>query len=388
MSMATRKEITQAQKKKYLKAGKKEKGMILDALVLSTGLSRDRLARIMREEKVTEKKQKIERRGRKPIYTEEDTLLLRRMWTILDCVCGLRLKAALPTALDALIAHGELDKDYPSVARLKKISVSTINRLLKPVRDEFKFRGRATTKPGTLLKHHIPIRLGSNWDENIPGFVEIDLVAHCGDSASGDYVNTLNVTDIATTWTETRAVRNKAQKHVFAALMHIQMRAPFDYLGIDSDNGTEFINAHLFRYCKEYDIVFTRSRPYRKNDSAHVEEKNWSIVRKHMGYSRFEGQEIVNLINDYYDLLRLHTNYFLPTVKLVSKQRSGSKVKKIYDNPQTPYARILAHPSTDEVTKKKLKATFQTLNPVQLKRDMLELQSKIEKMAIPYEKYH
>jgi hypothetical protein len=388
-SMQTRKEVTEKQKKEYAKATKKQKGVILDAVCLATGLSRDRAGRLLRNSRRSKRKyRRKETRGRKPVYGLDEQRLLRRLWAMLDCVCGLRLKAAIPPVLDALMRFGEIDERKETIAKLKRMSVSTINRLLKKTRDEFIIKGRATTKPGTLLKSQIPVRLGDEWDDTTVGFVEIDLVAHCGDSTRGEYINTLDVTDIATTWTETRAVLNKAQKHVFEALMHIQIRAPFDYAGIDSDNGSEFINYHLYHFCQTYGIVFTRTRSYRKNDNAHIEEKNWSIVRKHMGYSRFEGREALDLINDYYDCLRLYTNFFLPTVKLTSKQRIGSRTVKRYDKPKTPYARMLACPDVDKPTKKRLQKTFESLNPAKLKRDMLALGDRLDKIAIPYDGYH
>jgi hypothetical protein len=245
--MRVRREVTEKQKAAYAKASKKQKGVILDAVCLSTGFCRDRAARVLRGDRPSQKKSDS-RRGRKVLYGPAEQALLRRLWVICDCICGLRLKAAIPEVLSALLAFDEIKESTQSIRLVKRMSVSTINRLLKPVRDSYALKGRSTTKPGTLLKAQIPVRLGNEWDDAIPGFVEIDLVAHCADSTGGDYINTLDVTDIATTWTETRAVINKAQKHVFEALMHIQLRAPYDFLGIDSDNGTEFINHELYRY--------------------------------------------------------------------------------------------------------------------------------------------
>jgi len=386
--MNTRKEVTEKQKKAYTKASKKQKGVILDGVCLSTGLSRDRAARILRGDSAPAKKKSGARRGRRVLYGPSEQALLRRLWVTCDCICGLRLKSAIPDVLEALASFGEIKESKQTVQLVKRMSVSTINRLLKGARDSFALKGRSTTKPGTLLKTQIPVRLGNEWDDAVPGFVEIDLVAHCGDSTRGEYINTLDVTDIATTWTETRAVINKAQRYVFEALMHIQMKAPYEFLGIDSDNGAEFINHELYRYCETYGIVFTRTRSYKKNDNAHIEEKNWSIVRKHMGYSRFEGKQACDLMNAYYERLRLHTNFFMPTVKLVSKQRIGSKVIKHYDKPQTPYRRMLAHPNVDIQTKQRLKATYATLNPAKLKRDMLAIQDRLEKLAIPWNGYH
>ncbi|MDO9556311.1 MAG: transposase family protein, partial [Coriobacteriia bacterium] len=231
-----------------------------------------------------------------------------------------------------------------------------------------------------LLKSQIQIRTGTEWNDACPGFIEIDLVAHCGDSTRGEYCNTLDATDIATGWTETRAVRNKAQVHVFAALKDIVGHLPFPLLGIDSDNGSEFINAELLRYCTEHDIAFTRSRAYRKNDGCHVEQKNWSVVRQNVGYARFDTPEELEVLNKIHALLRLHTNFFMPSAKLVSKTRDGSKVTKHYDTPTTPYRRVLARDDVDGKTKTALATQFENLNPADLRRRIGKLQDELYKL--------
>jgi hypothetical protein len=285
--------------------------------------------------------------------------------------------------LDALVRCGECGFDETVREQLLKMSPATADRILRREKDKLLFRGKSTTKPGTLLKKNIPIRLGTEWDEDMPGFVEIDLVAHCGATTAGEYVNTLYVTDIKSGWTETQAVINKAQKHVFAALLAIASDMPFELLGIDSDNGSEFINNHLYRYCQEKDIMFTRSRPYMKNDGCHVEQKNWHIVRRHIGYGRYEGQDAVAAMNKYYKSLRLYTNFFLPQVKLISKKREGSRIIKRYDTPQTPYRRLLADDAIPDETKVLLKETFLLLNPAALKRDMIKLLDTLMKLVVP-----
>ena len=205
-------------------------------------------------------------------------------------------------------------------------------------------------------------------------------MAHCGDTTRGEYCNTLDATDIATGWTETRAVRNKAQVHVFAALQDIVAHLPFPLLGIDSDNGSEFINDQLLRYCTEHDVTFTRSRAYRKNDGCHVEQKNWSVVRQNVGYARFDTPEELAVLREIHTLVRLHTNFFMPSAKLVSKTRDGSKVTKRYDKPPTPYRRVLAHDDVEEKAKNALTAQFTTLNPADLRRRIGKLQDEIYKL--------
>ncbi len=209
--------------------------------------------------------------------------------------------------------------------KLLSISASTIDRLLAPDRARLSLTGRAGTKPGTLLKHQIPVRTFSEWDDALPGFVEIDLVGHEGGVIRGEYCQTLDVTDVATGWTETRAVKNKAQVHVFAAIKEIREALPFPLLGIDSDNGSEFINNELHRYCQDKRITFTRSRAYKKNDGCYVEQKNWSVVRRNVGYARFDTLEELAVLNELYAFLREHTNFFMPSAKLLSKTRTAPR---------------------------------------------------------------
>lgn len=219
-----------------------------------------------------------------------------------------------------------------------------------------------------MLKSQISVRTWADWDEDRPGFVEIDLVGHEDGNPRGEFAQTLTVTDIATGWTETRAVRNKAQKCVFAALKEIRSALPFPLLGIDSDNGAEFINDHLLRYCTTKEITFTRSRPGNKNDGAHVEQTNWTVVRHAVGYARYDTPTELAALNECYELLRLERNFFAPQQKLVSKTRDGAKVTKRYDTAQTPYQRLLTHPAVNPTVKDRLSDLYGTLNPAQLRR--------------------
>jgi hypothetical protein len=283
--------------------------------------------------------------------------------------------------VDTLIALGELKCDAETRQKLKRLSAATIDRLLAPERKKYQLKGRAHTRPGTLLKHQIPIRTFSDWDEQRPGFVEVDLVAHDGGVAAGDYCQTLDMTDIATTWTETAAVKNKAQVWVFEALKELRKKLPFQLLGIDSDNGGEFINAHLQAYCRQEQITFTRARPYRKNDSCFVEQKNHSVVRNAVGYDRYDTEEQLRLLNELYQHLRLYTNFFLPSMKLKSKTRVGSRVQKRYDQARTPYRRVLSARQVSKRRKELLRAQYATLNPAALKRQIERLQLQLLKSA-------
>jgi len=252
--------------------------------------------------------------------------------------------------------------------------------------DRFRFRklGLSTTKPGSLLKKHIPIAK-DQWDESRPGFLEVDSVAHCGSSAGGSFALTINCVDIATTWTEQAAVWGKGETGVLNALTNIENRIPFKLLGFDCDNGSEFLNWHILHHYKnrKTPVHFTRSRPYFKNDNAHIEEKNWTHVRQYLGYQRFDKIELIALLNDLFETeWRLYFNFFIPSVKLIDKIRDGSKIKKKYDPPRTPFQRVLESPAIPEEHKAKLKTLFSTLNPIQLRNTMHTKITQIQKMAI------
>jgi hypothetical protein len=270
--------------------------------------------------------------------------------------------------------HREITIDAATKGKLLTISAAPIDRLLKAERKKQQLKSRSHTKPGTLLKHQIAIRTFAQWDEKRPGFVEIDLVGHDGGDPSGDFAQTLNVTDIATGWTEAQAVKNKAQRWVFEAITDMRVRFPFDILGIDSDNGAEFINNHLYRYCKEEKITFTRARSSRKNDNCFIEQKNYSVVRRAVGYMRHDTQLELEILNELYGFLRLYSNFFQPGMKLLEKTRIGSKVKKKYDEAQTPYQRVLASPDIPKENKKQLRSQYRKLNPAELKRKIETLQ--------------
>jgi hypothetical protein len=375
----------------YQRARKKEKGEILGQFVELTGYVRRYGARLLREHG---KKTRVgtttiigdltKKAGRKrqPIYDGEVVDALRKIWMIMDCICGKRLKAALADLIPVLKKNMEIRLNRETEEKLLEISASTIDRLLATERKKQLLKGRSGTKPGSLLKHQIKIRTFSEWNERKPGFVEIDLVGHDGGDATGEFCQSLDVTDVCTTWTETRAVQNKAQVWVFKALTDIRKALPFQLLGIDSDNGSEFINHELYRYCIQEQITFTRARPTRKNDSCFVEEKNYSVVRRNVGYRRYDTAQEQEALNELYGYLRLYTNYFLPTMKLVSKERIGSQVKKIYDKPTTPYKRVLASPDVNKSDKNRIRKIYGTLNPAQLKRNITRLQEKLLKIGV------
>ncbi|MBI4811699.1 MAG: DDE-type integrase/transposase/recombinase [Ignavibacteriales bacterium] len=394
--------MTKAFAQRYQQATKKQKTLILNQFCSSTGYARAYASFLLhnwgRKVKLTIKgvrtiyefgtsKKKRTKRYRPRLYDERVDKVLKQLWYIADGICGKRLAQFIRDTLHTLERFEEITVDYETRSKLLTISPATIDRHMASERKKSQLKGRSTTKPGTLLKHQIPIRTFSQWDEKKPGFVEIDLVSHEGGFFEGDNIYTLDVTDICTTWTETRAIKNKAQRWTFDALQHIITNLPFTLLGIDSDNGSEFINYHLLRYCLQHKLTFTRSREYRKNDNCFVEQKNFSIVRRTVGYYRYDTDEELQLLNNIYDILRLYTNFFLPTMRLKEKSRIGSKVKRLYDKPITPFKRVLQHPTVSKVVKKKLKYLYQTLNPAQLKRDLIKLQNRLFSIAESKSKY-
>lgn len=389
--MDERRAVVKAFAAGYRRARKGKKVEILDRFVEATGYHRTYAAQVLRgqgkriltpsgvvlqgEARVRKKRQREKR------YGPEVVRALTRLWILLDGISGKRLVPALREAIPALEAHGELHLAPAVREKLLRLSPATADRLLAAEKRKYALKRRSLTKPGTLLKHQIPIRTFADWDENRPGFLEVDLVSHEGGDASGDFCCTLDAVDIATTWTEQVAVRNKAQIWTFEGITEIQKRLPFEVLGLDSDNGSEFINRHLLQYCEEEKIQFTRSRPYRKNDSCHIEQKNWSIVRRFVGYARFDTDEQCRLLNELYKVLRLYTNFWLPTLRLKEKVRDGAKVTRRYETPMTPYQRVLASPHIPEETKQGLRDLYNSLNPAQLHRQIVALQAKIASLG-------
>jgi hypothetical protein len=306
------------------------------------------------------------RPGPQRLYQGDVVVMLERIWEICGQICSKRLHPFLGEMVKVLERTDELHMTADTKALLLRMSRATMDRCLRPARHVHP-HGLSTTKPGSLLKKAIPVRTYTPWDEEKPGFLEIDLVAHCGESTEGQYVNTLTCVDIATGWTECLAVFPRSKQTVFEAIKTMRTRLPFALLGIDSDNGNEFINDLLYHYCQYQKITFTRSRPYHKNDQAHVEQKNWSLVRRLIGYDRFETQAHCSLLLSIYDDLRLYFNFFQPVLKLVSKQQVDKKVIKRYDTAATPYQRTLLSKDISLQFKARLTNLYLHLNPVLLR---------------------
>ena len=366
MSQRSKRELAESIRPRYLKATKAGKEQILNEFVASTGYHRKHAIRILRH---APKPKGCKKSGRKKVYHGEVVNVLIQIWEICGRICSKRLKPFLPEIVEILERQKELQLTQEIKTMLLNMSRSTIDRCLKPTRFQ-KRHGLSTTKPGTLLKKTIPIRTWAEWDDARPGFTEIDLVAHCGDTTEGQYLNTLTVVDISTGWTECLATFQRTQAVVFEAFLEMRQRLPFPLLGIDSDNGGEFINDILYRYCQCEQITFTRSRPYRKNDQAHVEQKNWSVVRHTVGYDRFETQEQLILLRSIYDDLRLYVNFFQPVLKLTGKERIEGKIVKHYDQAATPFRRVLASAYVSVEVKARLLNLYLTLNPVALRNSI------------------
>lgn len=375
---------------RYRQASKKEKGLMLDEFCKTSGYSRKHAIKLIQASKkrlnMPSKQPPRRKPGPKPSYQSTELIeALKKIWLATDQMCGKRLKPALRDWLP------HYEKHHPSLsketkAQLKKISSASIDRVLSPFRAKLG-KGKNGTKPGTLIKTQIPI-LTEQWDNSIPGFVEADTVAHCGDSLAGDFVWSLTLTDICTGWTELRALWGKGATGVVNAISDIESTLPFILKGFDSDNGSEFLNYHLLRYFAHPDekeklrLKFTRSRPYKKDDNAHVEQKNWTHVRQLVGYHRFDNKNIVELLNQLYanEISKLN-NYFCPCVKLLAKERVNSKIKKKHSEPMTPYQRILVSEHISDAKKEMLTQQYQQLDPFELKTSIEKQLSTIFKLV-------
>jgi len=364
MSQSSKRELVEAIQPRYLKAPRKEKSKIIDEFIAITGDHRKQVIRLMRKGYAGREKK---RSGRKKKYQGEVVQALVQIWEICGRICSKRLKPFLPEMVAVLDRHKEMELKAEVKALLLSMSRATMDRCLQKEHFE-KRRGISTTKPGTLLRKSIAVKTFSDWNEDKPGFMEIDLVAHCGSSVEGQFCYTLTAVDISTGWTECLAVKNRTQEAVFTQIIQMRERLPFPLLGLDSDNGGEFINDILYRYCLKEEISFTRSRPYRKNDQAHVEQKNWSVVRRTVGYDRYETPEQLSLLQSIYTDLRLYVNFFQPVLKLVGrKQLEERKFIKLYDVAATPLQRALQSQEMSVHTKARLINTYLRCNPVALK---------------------
>lgn len=369
MTRGSIREYVEAVRGRYLWASKRERGRILDEFTKVVGCHRKSAIRLLHRE---DSPRQGKRRGRPRRYGDEVVDALRRIWEASDRLCSQRLKPFLGELVKVMRQHGELAVSAGVEAEVCQMSASTIDRSLHPYRRLGGRRPFTTTKPGSLLKSSIPIRTFADWQENRPGFLEVDLVPHCGDSSEGFYLTTLSTVDVASGWSECIGVWGKGQERVGAAVHRVRQRLPLPLLGLDSDNGSEFINQHLYRYCQREGITFTRSRSYKKNDSCHVEQKNWSVVRRLIGYDRYNSHAALECLERIYHLLRLYVNFLQPVMKLVSKTRHGARVHKVYDRARTPYQRLLEAGVLTQDKQVELATIYHGLNPVSLLRQINE----------------
>ncbi len=393
LAMSERRVLVKAFAVRYQAGRKGERSRVLDEFVAVSGFSRSYASWLLRWHGrevrvgprlvvVGDAAKRVKRRRRR-IYDEAVVAALRRLWVLLDYSSGKRLAPALVRLIEALERHGELELAPEVRAKLLTISPATIDRVLAPEKRRYALKSRAKTTPGTLLRHQVPIRTFAEWDDAHAGFVEVDLVGHDGGSERGDFAHTLTLTDVATGWTELATCRNKAHVWVFEALQQAQARVPFPLRGLHSDSGAEFINNSLVAYCRDHRITFTRSRPYHKNDNGFVEQKNWSVVRRFVGYARFDTAQACAVLAQLDAALSDYLNVFVPSLKLKEKVRHGSRVHKRYEKARTPLERVLASEDIAEERKQALRERATTLNPAALMRTIRKLQRTLDRLATP-----
>src|SRR3989338_3971126 len=369
--------LSRAVRARYQRSTKKEKGRIIDEFIQTTGYNRSYARRILAGVKKRGKK-----RERKPLQRFYDASVfypLRTLWIAADGICGSRLAPFIPELLKVLQKHKEFRVKKDVRKNLLSLSSATIDRMLTATKKQYALKGRATTKPGTLLRSTIAVRTFDDWNDKRPGFFETDLVAFCGESVRGEYVNGLNLTDVATGWVGLEAVMGKGQYRVHQAIDRVGQRLMFPLLGLDPDNGTEFINHELKRYCETHRIMFTRIRPYKKNDNCYVEQKNYTVLRRFLGYARYDTEEQLHLVKEILCLVEPYVNFFQPSVKLKEKKRVGSRMKKAYDTAKTPYQRLIASGILNDEQKQSLQTVYESLNPVDMKRKINKLTGKLNK---------
>ena len=379
MSATSRHELLVRTAIRYRKATWMEKGRILNEFVPTTGYNRKRAISLLNHPPADVSLPR-KRQGKPRCYDATVQAALVTVWEASNRLCSKRLVPFLPEFVAAMERFGHLTLTEEVRQHLLCMSPATVDRLLATQRHP-NGRGISTTRPGQLLKHQIQVRTFADWNEVAPGFLEADLVAHCGDNASGSFLYTLTLTDIATGWTECIALLHRSEADVTGALSEVRKTLPFPLLGLDTDNGGEFINYEMLRYCEREKITFTRARTYKKNDQAHVEQKNGSVVRRLVGYDRYEGVEAWRALSALYRALRLYINFFQPSLKLASKKRDGARVTKHYDTALTPYQRLLTIGTPSEEHAQRLRCGYERLDPVALLEELQALQDRFWQYA-------
>lgn len=378
LTMGQRIAVTVAVRKRYRRATKKVKSQILSEFVETTGYNRSYARLVLGS---------LKKVGRKPHYPPRNRRYdlkvfygLRKVWLVNDCICSQRLKPQIGETIRKLEQFKEYHFTKIIKQKLATIGSATIDRVLKATKKGYQLKqGRSTTKPGTLLRSSVMVRTFADWtdEEKKPGFFETDLVAFCGESVKGEYINGLNLTDVFLGWILLEVVMGKGQFRVHTAIDTARSRLPYPMLGLDPDNGTEFINWLLKRYCEVNHIAFTRIRPNRKNDNCYVEQKNYTVLRRFLGYARYDTESQLAILQQLVKLIEVYANFFQPVMKLKTKQRLGSKVKKQYDTAKTPYHRLLESSILSETQKQQICEYYETLNPAAILRAIRKLQTKL-----------
>lgn len=371
MNMQSRNQYLLELRTEYLRTKpKKERGRLLDEAVKRTKLNRKYLVEKLKPKSNLDKDESC-RKKRKQFYDNSIKPALVEMWRIFDRPCGQRLKTLLKSETDKLRLLGEVDCSDKTAVKLKTMGSATIDRKLRHQKEVEHQKRKYSRKVHPLLYQKIPVKVFDEQDRTKSGNVQLDLVEHCGASASGEYINTLSNADIAYGWWEGEAVMGRGQERTLEAIEQARGRYPFNWQEIHSDNGSEFINAHLFSYTEREGLDFSRSRPYKKNDNCLVEQKNWTHVKKFVGYLRYDTAAELNILNDLYrNELRLYKNFFQPVIKLISKARVGGKIHRKYDLAKTPCQRVMESKDISENKKQELRKIYLSLNPAQLKRDI------------------
>jgi len=385
ISMGARREVLSAVAERYRSAGRVEKGRILDALCRTTGWHRKHAVRALRRRVVDMAVETEAPRERKRRYGATIKDALTALWEASDRVCGKRLVAMIPALVPALAQHGRLQLSEDEQAQLHTVSAATIDRMLGDVKVAAAGGRRRRAGFYSAIRREVPIRTFNDWKDPVPGFCEVDMVAHGGTSVAGSFIQTLTMVDVATGWTECLPLVNRDGSLVVEAIKHAQSLFPWLLRGVDFDNDSAFMNEVVVPWCREQKLEVTRSRAYKKNDQAFVEQKNGAVVRRLMGYGRFDGVETARVMARLYAAARLYVNFFQPSFKLKEKRREGAKVIKRYHAPSTPYERALVHPMVTKTVKERLRAQYRTLDPVVLLAEIRaaqeELGSRIDRRA-------
>ena len=374
MDLKTRKTIVNRLSQEYKRARKKQKGVILDELIRLTDYNRSYARRILRRPPNLKKHPRVKGSSYSSIFSK-----LRSLWAISHFACGQRLGPLIPVYLDSLTRHGELKVTAFEKKLLLKISSATVDRLLKEDKKKLNItgKGRSYTKPGSLLKHQIPIHTWRDWDNSKPGFLEIDTVHHSGGNPSGEYIHTLDTTDVSTGWNECQALMGRGETGLVKALEKIKDNLPLPMFGIDFDSGGEFVNWHLVRYCKRNKLTYTRARESYSNDQPYIEQQNFSVVRTFVGYKRLNSSKQLELLNKLYLKLSDYQNFFQSVMRLKEKTRNGAHVTRRYGKAKTAFQRVLESPDIPEEVKEKLKDRFLSLNPKKLLLEINALSKRI-----------